>query len=188
MAPKKQTADGAAISPLSNEEMQSSILQVELQTKMIQLKQAERANMDFEQHEELRHKQNKERQVDMSKSISNRLRGQKSCRHMSGGKPGKISKGGGIGSFSIITQAMMPDGVTILLQCARCRLKVSTPSQELKKRDPMRYLADLEYFNELLEKSEDSGLSALRGPTFMFKNERGVPFLPEFNAGVSIGR
>lgn len=184
----KKNEGGAAIEPMTNEQMTAAILRTELRTKMIQLKQAERSNEDWEQREELRHKQNAERQADMKKSIFNRLRGQKACRHMSGGKPGKISKGGGIGSFSIITQALMPDGVTILLQCARCRLKIATPSQELKRTNPKQYLEDLEYFNELLEKSDDSGLSPLRGPTFMFTNEKGVPMLPTFNPGMSIGK
>jgi len=100
------------------------------------------------------------------------------CRHRSGGKPTNILKGGGIGSFSIITRAVMPDGVTILLQCSRCRMKRYPPEAHVKLEDPKRYAMELDDYNALLEASIEADLEPLRGPTFTFTNSEGVPVIP----------
>jgi hypothetical protein len=60
-------------------------------------------------------------------------------------------------------------------------MKKYPPQQSLKKEDPKLYLKELDEYNKLLEQSIEEGLehAEMRGPTFMFKNEDGVPIIPE---------
>ena len=129
--------------------------------------------------EEQRRTSNKRRMTELAEGRRVMEATQKKCRHMSGGKPGNILRGGGVGSFSILTRALMPDGVTVLLQCSRCRLKLYPPTEREKKEDPKKYLADLKHYNELLDQANEADLEPLRGPTFLFKNAEGIPFIPE---------
>jgi hypothetical protein len=154
---------------------------VELQTKRLQLAQAKRSNEEYEQREEQRHRNNKMRQAQLAGIAAAEQSMVAQCYHKSGGYPKNILHGGGSNSFSLITRAVMPDGVTILLQCSRCRMKLYPPTQKLRKADPKQYKADLQKFNDLLKLSEEAGApdNVIMGPTFAFKNEEGVPFIPE---------
>lgn len=169
----------ADIQNMSTEEMQRAIARVELQTKMLGLRAAERQNHEFEETERLRHEANRKRQSELRQMDAAQRAREDECRHKSGGKPDSLLKGGGIGSFSIISRALMPDGVTILLQCARCGMKRYPPTDALKKSDPKKYLEELDVYNKLLEQAVEADMSPLRGPTFVFKNAEGIPIVPE---------
>lgn len=179
--------------PLTGEALQERIAQVELQTKMLNLRAAERANRDFEQRDEINAKQNAQRQKELAQLEQVHEANVRACRHKSGGRPGNILKGGGVGSFSTITRTLMPDGVTVFLQCARCRMRKYTPEKPVKPLGDAatkialakyeaaltKYADDLEEFNELHEQSVDAGFdNFMRGPTFAFKTAEGVPFIP----------
>lgn len=162
------------------EQVQLEIAEVELQTKLLLLGQAKRSNEDFEVKEQRRREGNKRRMSELAAMRRNHEATVKSCRHKSGGSPKSILKGGGIGAFSIITRTIMPDGVTVLLQCPRCRMLLYTPHPSLKESNPKQYLKDLEIYNKYLEESQDNGLehAEMRGPTFFFQNAQGVPVVP----------
>jgi hypothetical protein len=163
------------------EAMQERVLEVELQTKMRLLRKAERDEQAFEETERRRHEANKTRQDELRVAKRNHEAVVKMCRHKSGGNPQNVLRGGGIGSFSTITSFLMPDGVTRLLQCTRCRMKIYSPHTNLKKTDPQRYESELAEFTRLLNISVDEGLqhNEMRGPTFLFTNAEGTPFVPE---------
>lgn len=172
---------------LTTEQMQARITANDLKISERKLAAAEREEAAFAQADAQRRKSNQQRQAELANGRATAKAIQKKCRHMSGGRPGNILKGGGIGAFSIVTRYLMPDGVTHLLQCARCRLKEYTPRKPLKAEfdteaafsKAMRvYEAQKEAFDELYAASEDAGLAEMRGPTFMFKNSDGVPVIP----------
>ncbi len=172
---------------LSEQEMRERILENDFKTSERKLRAAEREEARYEQEEALRHKKNTTRQKELADGRRTMAAIQKACRHMSGGKPGNVLKGGGIGSFSIITRYKMPDGVTYLLQCARCRMMLYTPTKPAKaefdkpalfEAAMKAYEVEKAHFDELFEKSMDAGLEEMRGPTFMFKNADGVPVIP----------
>jgi hypothetical protein len=164
----------------SNEDIQREILEVDLQTKKLQLGQARQQNADFEAREKRRHDLNKQRMGEMAEGRRNRAAMVKMCRHKSGGTPANVLRGGGIGSFSIISRAVLPDGVTIVLQCPRCRMVKYPPSEQLKHDDAKAYQEELQEYNRLLEISREQGLehAETRGPTFFFQKD-GVPIVPD---------
>jgi hypothetical protein len=164
----------------SNEEIQREILEVELQTKKLLLGKAKQENADFESREKRRHDLNKQRMSELAEGRRNRQAMVKTCRHKSGGTPANVLRGGGIGSFSIISRAVLPDGVTIVLQCPRCRMVKYPPTEQLKRDDPKGYLEELQEYNRLLEISREQGLehAETRGPTFFFQKDGG-PIIPE---------
>lgn len=169
----------------SLEQIQREITELDLQTKQLQYAEAKQNNERFLQAEASRKQHNKMRQSELAQGRAAAASLVKECRHKSGGSPTRILKGGGIGSFSIISRALMPDGKTVFLQCARCRLKQYwrqlTTGEEvrLQKADPINWKIYLEG-QRLYELSKDSGLehAELRGPTFFFQNEAGVPIIP----------
>lgn len=161
------------------EELQLREARANARASEINLTKVERENSAWEANETARHKANKERQGILANLTALYLRTVKACRHKAGGRPDNILKGGGIGTFSIISRALMPDGVTWFLQCPRCRMKEYSPSLALKKKSPKKYEEQKERFDELWEASMDSGLEGMRGPTFQFVNAEGVPFIPE---------
>ena len=164
----------------SVEDLQREILEVELQTKEIMLAQAKQNNAEYEAKEQRRHAMNRQRMNEMAEGRRNRAAVVKECRHKSGGTPANILRGGGIGSFSIISRVLLPDGVTRVLQCPRCRMVMYPPTAKLKADDPQAYLAQLQEYNRLLEISRESGLefAETRGPTFFFQKD-GVPIVPD---------
>ncbi|HEV2099327.1 MAG TPA: hypothetical protein VGR45_10420 [Stellaceae bacterium] len=168
----------ADLEAMSTEDLQKHILRVELHTKMLQLAQAARSNEQYEEAERRRRAANRQRMKELKDARLAQERIERSCRHRSGGTPDNILRGGGIGSFSTVTRAIMPDGVTVFMQCPRCRLKRYTPEVHLKHEDPKRYAKELDEYNELLEASIENGLAPLRGPTFTFTNSEGVPIIP----------
>lgn len=170
----------------SLEQIQREIAELDLQTKQLQYGEAKKRNELFVQAEDQRHRQNRQRQAELAQGRAAHASVVKVCRHKSGGSPRNILKGGGIGSFSIISRALMPDGVTVLLQCARCRLRqyfrqLSGPEEaKLRKGDSEKW-AVYQEGKRLYEASIDLGLehAELRGPTFFFQNAEGVPLVPE---------
>ena len=164
----------------SLEDLQREIAETDLKTKQLQLRQAQKANADFEAAEEQRHANNRRRMSEMKQGRENHEAIVKRCRHRSGGRPQDISKGGGIGSFSIITRIVLPDGVTKVLFCSRCGMVKFPPPKALEQEDPSKYRAALDEYNSLLATSEEDGLEygESRGPTFFFQKD-GVPFVPD---------
>jgi hypothetical protein len=163
------------------EELNLEIAQVELETKRLMLAEQKKRNADFTEAERSRHEANQKRMDELTNTERNKARVISTCRHRSGGTPANLLRGGGRFSFSLITRAVMPDGKTILLQCPRCRMMKYPPTKALKDAHPGVYLAELTEYNRLLQMSVDEGIedSELRGPTFLFENAQGVPFIPE---------
>jgi hypothetical protein len=170
----------------SLEQIQREIAEVDLQTKQLQLAEAKDRNAKFMQAEETRRRGNRQRQAELEQGRRAAQALIDDCRHKSGGSPSNVLRGGGIGSFSIISRSLMPDGVTVFLQCPRCRMKMYfrplTPPEQKKlmKGDPEKF----ERWKEgkrLFDLSKDQGLehADLRGPTFFFQTAEGVPFIPE---------
>lgn len=164
----------------SMEELQREIAETELKTKQLLLRQAQKSNADFEAAEERRHESNRLRMAELKQGRENHARIVKLCRHRSGGRPQDILKGGGIGSFSVISRVLLPDGVTKVLFCPRCAMIMYPPEKSLAKQDPKKYAEELEEYSRLLAISEEEGLefAETRGPTFFFTKD-GVPFVPE---------
>ena len=165
----------------TREEIEFEIAEVELETKRLMLAEQRKRNSEFSEAERRRHEANKKRMDELTNTERNKERVIRTCRHRSGGTPANLLRGGGRFSFSLITRAVMPDGKTILLQCPRCRMMKYPPTKALKDASPDLYLAELTEYNRLLQMSVDEGIedSELRGPTFLFENDRGVPFIPE---------
>ena len=113
----------------TTEDIQREIAEVELQTKQFNLAQAKRTNEEFVARDQQRRKANAQRMTELKQGREGRAQLVRLCRHKSGGTPDNILKGGGIGSFSVITRALMPDGVTIFLQCLRCPLNTFCKSR-----------------------------------------------------------
>lgn len=153
------------------------IAEAELKTKELLLRSAERSNAELEAADKRKQKTNEERQLLLNSERASYEARILACRHKSGGTHAKDLRGRGIGSFSVLKRTLMPDNVTIFLQCSRCRMKELTPSLELKLADPERYAKKLEWFNRMLEEAEESGLAPMRGPTFLF-TRNGVPYVP----------
>lgn len=165
----------------STEDLQREILQVELETKKLLLDEAKKRNLDLKESERRRHDANKTRMRELEEARRNHEATVRKCRHKSGGSPTNILKGGGVGSFSLLSRTILPDGVSVLLQCPRCRMLKYPPTLALKKSDPKAYVEELKEYKRLLEESQDNGLehAEMRGPTFLFQNADGVPFIPE---------
>lgn len=169
----------------SLEQIQREIALLDLQTKQLNYAEAKQRNEKFIQSESSRRRHNQQRQSELAQGRAAAASIVKECRHKSGGSPTRILKGGGIGSFSIISRALMPDGVTVFLQCARCRLKEywrqlnGREETRLQEGDPTLWAKYIEG-KRLHDMSKDSGLehAELRGPTFLFQNEQGVPIIP----------
>jgi len=170
----------------SLEQIQREIAEVELQTGQLNLAEARKRNETFLAAEEARRRGNRQRQAELKQGREGREAIVTECRHKSGGSPNNILHGGGIGSFSVISRAIMPDGVTRLLQCPRCRMReyfrplTRQEEVKLKKNDSEKVERYLQ-LKDLFETSKDLGLEhgELRGPTFFFQNEAGVPVIPE---------
>ena len=169
------------ISEMTLEEIQKQIAVTELETKKLQLGQAQKDNADFLDKEKRRSEANKQRMSELEQARNSRYATIKACRHKAGGTPANILKGGGVGSFSLLTRAIMPDGVTIFMQCPRCRLGMYTPQKKIRQMWFTKFEDEKKYFDELVEKSREEGLqhAELRGPTFAFKNDEGIPIIPE---------
>lgn len=182
--PQKQAAETSA--EMSVEDIQREIALVELQTKKLQLEEAKKNNAAYLEAEKQRSKRNRQRQGELKQIAQAEEAVVKKCRHKSGGNPKDVLRGGGIGSFSIISRALMPDGVTVFLQCARCRMKIYfrplsvAEEAKLQKADPQMHSRYLEG-KRLHETSIEDGLehAELRGPTFFFQNSEGVPIIPD---------
>lgn len=176
MADKEKTA----------EQMQREIMEVELETKRLQLDEQKKRNAEFKASEDRRHAHNKMRQGEFEQGRRAQKALEAGCRHKSGGSPENILRGGGKFAFSLLTRAVMPDGKTELIQCQRCRLKLHgrerTAAEEakLKAKSPEKHAEHLEW-KRLREISIEDGIehSTMRGPTFIFQDERGVNFIPD---------
>lgn len=168
-------------SKMTLEEINREIAEIELETKRLMLAEQKKRNADFTEAERRRHEANKKRMDELAAARNTQERIVRTCRHRSGGTPANLLRGGGRFSFSLITRAVMPDGKTILLQCPRCRMMKYPPTKALKDADPKKYAEELSEYNRLLQMSIDEGIedSELRGPTFLFENKAGVPFIPE---------
>lgn len=165
----------------SLEDIQREIAEVELETKQLDLAAARKRNREFIAAEEQRRVANQRRMEELRTMAANAQALIKACVHRAGGNPGNILKGGGSNAFSTLTGYLMPDGVSVLIQCPRCRLKMLPPTAAQKKADPNQYNIDMAEYDRLLTMLKESSpeFSISRGPTFMFKNEDGIPIVPE---------
>lgn len=162
------------------EEIQQEILETELETKRLGLAKAQRDNAEYVANEEQRHRKNRQRMAELKTGRETKWAIIQGCRHKAGGTPKNIQRGGGIGSFSVLSKAVMPDGVTALYQCPRCRLMMYTPSKKQRQLWFQTYEAEMAYYSKIKEQCEEEGIqdNETRGPTFLFQKD-GVPIVPE---------
>lgn len=165
----------------TTEEINREIAEIELETKRLMLAEQKKRNAEFSEAERRRSDANQKRMNELEQARKNQQRIVRACRHKSGGTPNNLLRGGGRFSFSLISRSIMPDGKTILLQCPRCRMMKYPPEKTLMNSNPQLYAEELAEYNKLLQMSIDEGIedSELRGPTFLFENTEGVPFIPE---------
>ena len=186
MANKKNiealSTDDLPIEAMSLDEIQREIAQVQLQTARLGLAEQKKTNAEFIQKEAARREANKRRMDELQVARNNRYATIRECRHRSGGNPKRILRGGGKNSFSLISRSVMPDGVTVLLHCQRCRLALYTPVENGSRQLWFKtYAEEQAYYEKRLEESIEEGCSEhneQRGPTFMFQNAQGVPVVP----------
>jgi hypothetical protein len=160
---------------LTNEELQTRVLRMQATREVINLEEAEEAQKKNAAAKAERARSNAQRQSEMKQISAMHANIQKMCRHRQGGFRHKLYSGDGKPG---VTKFIMPDGVTALYQCSRCRLKVYTPHANLQKRDPKLYAALKAFTDRLEELHQESGLDLIKGPTFAWMKD-GVPFVPE---------
>ena len=159
---------------LSLDEIERLIRLADLQTTMLDLERVREDNASRIAKKLATAKFNRELQENLASEQAKLQWIRDHCRHRSGGYHNDITQGDG---KPCIARTQMLDGVTIMLQCLRCRTKVFTPHPSLLQTDPNQYREDMELYKRMLELSYDSGMSEIRGPTFQFV-QNGVPIIP----------
>lgn len=169
-----------------SEDLQRELIETQLETARISLEQQKDQNAAYQSRKRVAAATNAQRQAQLAMDRSNLRAIQMNCQHSAGGEAGgDPTQGGGKFAFSVLTQAIMPDGKTVLVQCPRCRLKLYgrelNPREvaRLEKSNPEKY-ADHIWWKELMKVSKKEGTpnNVMRGPTFMFEKD-GVNFIPE---------
>jgi hypothetical protein len=161
------------------EQIQLMLAQADLQMRMLEL--------DRIRDESVKRIAKKEALVKFNAQIQEQIRSEQAliayaqsvCRHRQGGKASSDGRHVWAGDGPpCVAKTQMLDGVTWLLQCIRCRLKVFTPHLQHYSGRPEQYAKDKALYEKLWELSADSGLDEIRGPTFQFTKD-GVPFIPQ---------
>lgn len=181
---------------MAEKTMQQQLEEVQLKTAQMNLKIAERELQRFEATERSKSSQNAQRQAELASKVQGRARVAAQCAHRQGASQKNRYKGKG---DTTLKKVRMPDGFTVLIHCAICRLAKFSPhpyDQNLEPQKDFRtgkmetaaeararvakWKADTEAFNELLEKSEESKSDEYSstmdcGNTFEVKDSKGMP-------------
>lgn len=180
--PRKDNDPGEENSPglleqiqMENAVLQQRILKAQLQREEMLIEETEQALVTRNEHKRLIKMANRRRQGELSQLRRAQAAKVLGCRHRQGGFRHKLFTGDGKPMVSVF---VMPDGVTKLYQCARCRMMEYTPHIDLKAREPEEYKRRVALCAKLEELYEESGLDLIKGPTFLW-SRNGVPFLPE---------
>ena len=189
----------------TNEDLQREILETTLEQQKIALDQTRDQNAAYRQRKEVASRANANRQRQFAHDRANLRAIQKKCQHMAGGDAGGDPlEGGGKFAFSTISKTIMPDGVTDLLQCPRCRLMLY--GRILSKPEEARLEAaaskagdgskawekwdDYLWYKELLALHRKEGLgkkSVMRGPTFDYTRGDGLRVIPDITGYATSG-
>lgn len=182
------------------DQMQKELLETQLETARIGLEKTREENSDYKRRKQVAARTNENRQRQFQSDRANLRNLQRSvCQHMAGGDAeGSPLEGGGKFAFCVLHVTIMPDGVTQLIQCPRCRLMLYGRKLTLKEEAKLKAAAekagedinnpawlkwdDYEWFKELSDLFKREGLgrkSISRGPTFKFENLQGVPIIPD---------
>lgn len=197
----------------SNEEIQREILETQLEQSKISLEQTRESNASYRQRRDVAAKTNANRQRQFAMDRANLRHIQRvKCQHMAGGDAGESPlEGGGKFAFSILAVTIMPDGITELIQCARCRLmlygrklnpqeeaRLRAAAEKAEEKNPETFASDPAWqkwddhvwFKELKVTHRKEGLkhSVMRGPTFKFEDAKtGVPVIPDVTGYATSG-
>lgn len=190
----------------TTEDLQRELVETQLETARIGLDKARDENADYRRRKSVAEKTNANRQAQFSADRKNLRALQRiQCQHMAGGDAeGSPLEGGGKFSFSVLHLTIMPDGVTELIQCPRCRLmlygrklnakeeaKLKAKAEAIEAKKPESFQNDPTWqkwddylwYKELRElyRREGLGKKAIsRGPTFSFTdNATGAPVIPD---------
>lgn len=174
-APSAKFALTKPIEEMTIEEMELATRRIALQTAMLQLDEVEEANRKRIEKREAVRRFNEQLQQDVVAEQRGLERGQKVCRHRSGGFPSNIFRGN---REPCVFRTRMLDGYTYLIQCLRCRLKVFTPHPSLERKDPKEYAKQQKLYEKMWELSEERAMDEIRTPSFSFR-KNGVEFVPE---------
>lgn len=177
------------MAPKSTAELQQEILQVELQTKQLQLERAKEENQLYLDKKKELARQRAQSQMNARVNTQKAKQLQAICLHRQGASPDNIYEGNGP---SCLTRSRIFFSGNYLIQCVFCGLKEQKPHPSLKnkklqqgetpeKRDERvaKYEADLDRYNKLLAESRSNKLPPMEGPTWEFSDEDGIPFVPE---------
>lgn len=179
--------------PKSTDDLQREVLEAQLETAKINLEQSKDQSAAYRQRKEVCRKANESRQRGFAAKRESLKALQHRCQHMAGGEAGgDPCEGGGKFAFSTLSCTIMPDGVTMLLQCPRCRLMIygRTRSAQDEARLQGKALEDHLWWKELytLYRKEGLGKKALmRGPTFNFTRPDGTSAVPDITGYASSG-
>lgn len=160
---------------MENAILQQRILRAQLTREEMLIEETEQALVTRKDHKRLMALANRRRQGELLQGRRNAANKVAGCRHRQGGFRHKLFTGDG---KPMVTIFVMPDGVTRLYQCARCRMMEYTPHIDLKAREPKEYERRVALCAKLESLYEESGLDLIKGPTFLW-SRNGVPFLPE---------
>jgi hypothetical protein len=164
---------------MSLQEIQLAISAADLQMKMLELDRIKDENAKRIAKRDALIKYNAQIQQQMQSEAALIKYAQSVCRHRQGGKASSDGRHVWAGDGKpCIVRTQMLDGVTWLMQCIRCRLKVFTPHPQHYKGRPDEFARDKALYEKLWELSADSGLDEIKGPTFQFTKD-GVPYIPE---------
>lgn len=157
--------------------IREEIESVTLETAKLNLEEARERNARLKAEKAERSRKNRQRQAQLANDRETARRVQADCFHQQGGGPEDTLEGDGP---SILTVAIMPDGYSELLQCARCGLALMTPHPLLKKEDPKKFAADKKYFDALRKKAKGNKLQPMQCVSFTFQKDDGTPIIPEW--------
>lgn len=174
---------------LSNEDLQRHILEVEYQTKLHLLGQAEAANLNYSETEADRQRKRDQVQFNAKQAAINQDARERACKHHQGVGPDDVN-GPGSGK-SCLTLSRIFFAWNWLIQCVWCGMKNQTPHPGRKNRKLLEgetaadrdarvklYQKDLERHKELFEQARANKLPPMLGPSWSFTDEDGVEVVP----------
>jgi hypothetical protein len=181
MAKEDRDLMALPLEELTNAELQTRILRMQMQREILTLEDTEEAHAKLLAMKKQRSLQNAQRQAELRGIAVMHRNIQSGCRHRQGGYRHQLYSGGG---KPCVTKFIMPDGVTAFYQCNRCRLKEYTPHRNLLARDPEAYRTQKMLTDKLEELWVESNLDFIKGPTFAWMKD-GVPFVPEMAGAIT---
>jgi hypothetical protein len=173
----------------SNDELQREILEVELETRRLNLERAREDNTSYLERKKMLVRQREQMQLTSQANAKKASALQAFCNHRQGASPDNIYEGTGP---SCLTRSRIFFSGNYLIQCVWCGLKLQRPHPAMKNRKPRpgetaeqrdqrvkKYEADLAYYNKLLAESRGNKLPPMEGPTWEFTDADGIPVMPE---------